>query len=93
MLVKGFAVIGEFRYREPLVRQTAKAIKRFPVVTLYADPRLGSLLPYFQQYINASVELNVKKSHKIIIEQVGPDQEKRFKLTIDGKKIVMISMT
>lgn len=92
MLVKGFEVIGKFRYREPLIRQTAKAAKRFPFVTLYADPRYKIFLPYFQQIINSSIELTTKKEHKILIEPAGDEKEKRFKFTIDGKKIVMVSL-
>ncbi len=79
-------VIGKFRYKEPAVQQTSRAKDHYPIVTLYGDQSLKPLFGYFQQVINSKVLLKVGHEHEVVIEQV----DGRFRLIIDGKKILMI---
>jgi hypothetical protein len=85
--------MGRFNYREPKIPQFGSSnATKFPLVILYADAKLKPLFPYFLEAINSNIELARKKEHKILIERIGDDKSTRFKLTIDGKKIVMVDL-
>lgn len=85
-------VIGSFNYREPQVLYIRRAPKRFPKVTLHGNLALKPLFPYFLELVNSLIELDLKRDHKISVEQVGGEKSTKFKFTIDGKRIVMASL-
>jgi len=84
--------IGKFKYREPLIPDVGSVQNRFPLVTLLGDQSLKPLFPYFQEIINAQVELDFRKDHILTIQQVGDQNSRRFKLILDNKKIIMLTL-
>lgn len=81
-------VIGKFRYREPKIQQVSRAKDHYPVVTLYGDLSLKPFFAFFQQVINTQIALKSHREHSVVVETIG----KRFRLTVDQKKTIMVDM-
>lgn len=87
-----FQEIGRFRYREPKIPHIAKQEGRYPLVVLYGDQAFRPLVPFFIDAINDGLQLEAKHDHKVVVEQLGEGKERRFRLTVNEKKMLMVNV-
>ncbi len=81
--------IGTFGYHEPEIPQIRRPEHPYPRVTLFADASLELFFPQFKDYVNAHIDLELKRDHEIHIEQLS---DRKFKFHINAKTIRIVDL-